>query len=545
MGFRKSVNRVGKATIKLSLGKESQCSFNYITNDCGESDYGTVDIPVESATDSIRSTAYRGALKKDNTDTYYVYITTDPETGEFSAMLPPLKYKVESIKFDGGTLYDDEPVFAQNLPVIDASNAIKEKMKSDTLTVGSTKQKYEYSAKMIRQLRVEPTITVAQVGQKNGAFGEQKIAVTNLDNSVDSVQVIRYTDTGYEYAYGYPLFQQSKYYTFGIDVYEGYKNLDTGEEFREIPTDAVFTIMNDASSTTTVIAEKATVNGEEVEVGEAYNTMSIQVTPDSIGHIEYQWEGGWPNLAKGNLRNLSISTKVEGRTTVWQAPDSSSEALDLILLGGIGSGTNFVTSGPDAVDMVIRRPPGSTSVASYAKKTITSGVHFRVDTNDGGGAGGGTYTSETPNYEVSSGTVMGFAVLAKSKWRFVTNQTETFTGRWYDTDAWYDTNTYTVTDQMTTPSSMTIALQQGSHPGSVQAGRRHIQPDRERRNHVQRELRHHLRLSAGLRAEHAHSQLGGHHQEQTGRRSHQRRPLGRCQHAACAGQDYLLYEILA
>lgn len=54
LGFKRNVNRLGKATIKLSLGKESQCSFNYVVDSHGDGNYGTVDIPVESATDSIR-----------------------------------------------------------------------------------------------------------------------------------------------------------------------------------------------------------------------------------------------------------------------------------------------------------------------------------------------------------------------------------------------------------------------------------------------------------------------------------------------------------
>ena len=111
VGFNRSVNRLGKATIKLSLGKESQCSFNYIVDSHGDGTFGTENIPVESASDSIQSTAYRAGGNHD--DTYFIYITTDEKTGEFSAMLPPLKYKVESIKFVGGTDYDNEPVFAR------------------------------------------------------------------------------------------------------------------------------------------------------------------------------------------------------------------------------------------------------------------------------------------------------------------------------------------------------------------------------------------------------------------------------------------------
>ena len=457
VGFHKSVNRVGKATMKLSLGKESQCSFNYITNDRGESDYGTVDIPVASATDSIRSTAYRAALKKDNTDTYYIYITTDPETGEFSALLPPLKYKVESIKFDGGDRYDDEPVFAQNLPVIDASNAIKERMKSDSLVVGSTTQKYEYSAKMIRQLRVEPTIQVYQEGQREGVFGVRTVEITNADYSKEMVTVTTVTDDGYTYHFGHPIFRQDSIYTFGIDLAEKYVNLDTQKEFTEIPSDAVIHIANDGSATTKVFGEKATIGNDEVDMGMAYETLNIDVTPDEKGHVIYEWEAGWPNLATGHIHNLSISATVDGRTTMWQAPDSRAEALDMIVLGSIGSGTNFVTQGPDAVDMVIRRPPGSTSVATLTDKEIRSYSHTTVN-SEGEVSDGGAYISETPTWEISTGTVLGIAVLEKSKFKIVLNQTIKTADKWSDSTVGVNDTTYTVTSSMATPSSMQIDL---------------------------------------------------------------------------------------
>lgn len=465
VGFHRSKNRIGKATIKLSLGKESQCSFNYIVDDHGDGSFGKVNIPVESATDSIKSTAYRsGSIinNKENKDnTNYIFITTDEKTGEFSAMLPPLKYKVESIEFVGGDDYNNESVFAQNLPMIDASNAIEEKMKQDSIVVGNYISHYKYSAKMIRQLRARPTISVVQRGQKNGAFGEKVIPVTNIDNSVDSVQVVRFTEQGgYEYIYGHPLFRQGRVYNFDIDVYEGYKNLDTGEEFKEVPRDAVFNIMNDASGTTTIYGEKATINGEEVEVGEAYSTLNIQATPDEKGHIGYQWEGGFPNLARGNLRNLSIGVKIDGRTTMWQAPDSRDEALDLIILGGIGTGKNFVTAGPENVDMIIRRPPGSTSVASLTDKTITSYGHTTILLNNSDKIGGGLYMSETPTFEIDNGTVIaGIALINNSKWKFVSQQTIVTSDTYSDKDVEVNDSTYSVTEAMTTPSSIPIDLE--------------------------------------------------------------------------------------
>ena len=450
VGFGLSENRLGKATIKLSLGKESMCSFNYILNERGEGSFGTTDLPVESATDEIKSTSRRGGGSHD--DTYYVYITTDEKTGEYSAMLPPLKYKVESITFDGGSDYDNVPVFAQNLPLIDATNAIKESMKKDTLTVNGIKTEYYYSAKMNRQYRAIPTILVSQKGMKNGAFGEEKVPVLNIDNTIDSVAVLGYTDTGYQYLYGYPLFRQEQIYDFDIDVFERYVNQDSGKEYKEIPLDADINISNEGCMSTTVYAETVTVDGQEVEAGTAYEVQQIKAKADKNGHISYQWKGGWPNLGGSHLRNITISTEIDGRTTMWNAPNSSSDALDAILLGSMITGKNFVTSGPDHVDMLLRRPPGSTSVASLQSETITTNTTGEC-TNENSTFGGGAYISATPTFEISQGAVLGIAILAKSKFKIIVNENL----QDFDTNGSSitvsDADTYSVTDLMKTPTN--------------------------------------------------------------------------------------------
>lgn len=447
LGFKRSQNRLGKATIKLSLGKESQCSFNYITNDRGESSFGTTNLPVASATENIQSTSYRAGGEHD--DTYYIYITTDPKTGEFSAMLPPLRYKVESIKFVGGNDYDDKPVFAQNLPFLDATNANDKAMPMDTLTAkNGERQEYKYSAKQLFHYRANPTITVSQVGMKNGAFGEVKVPIVNNTVNKDSVEVLKFTDKGYQYVYGHPIFVQGHQYEYNIDVCEKYKNLDTGEEVAEVPADAVVTIINDASGMTQVYAENATVNGEEVKMGEPYETPNINVTPDKEGHVSYLFEGGWPNLAEGYLRNMSIGVKVDGRTTMWQAPDSKTAALDLVLLGSISSGTNFVTYGPESVDMILRRPPGSTSEATLTNKTITVTGTTVEYTKDGKSFNGGAHIQPTPTFSYSSGTFGPITVLADSKWKIVIESEHTGEGKWWDTEHTDNDTIYTLTNEI-------------------------------------------------------------------------------------------------
>lgn len=457
IGFKQSVNRIGQATIKLSLGKETQCSFNYITDDQGNREYGTTDIPVSSASDNIQSTAWRSGMKPnangttDNADTYYIYIKTDPQTGEFSAMLPPLKYKVESITFDGDkNPYNDAAVFTQNLPMINASNAMKERMKSDTLSGNS--QQYEYSAKMIRQYRSTPSIHVEQTGMDEKAFGESKVVVANNDLSNDTIEVLTLTPDSCIYRFGHPIFRQGNSYNMGIDVAEKYTNYDTGEEFTEIPRDARVHIVNDASSMTTVFGEKSEINGEEVAIGMPYKTYIIEVTPDKYGHVDYTFEAGVPNFADGHLLNMSVSASIDGRTTLWK-PRKNRNALDMIVLGSITTGTNFVTEGPGTVDMILRRPPGSTSVASMEEKTIRS--YVKTHTNGvSNGSETGAYISEAPSFEFTKGSVMGIAVLTNSTIKTVLDQKIVGGDSW--SDSWVNgtDTTYTVSTEMTTPDEM-------------------------------------------------------------------------------------------
>ena len=462
LGFNCSQNRLGKATIKLSLGKESQCSFNYIVDEHGDGHFGTANIPVESATDSIKSVSYRAGGSHD--ETHFVYITTDEKTGEFSAMLPPLKYKVESIKFNGGTDYDDLPVFKQNLPVIDATNAVKENMRSDSLVVGDVHRLYTYSAKMIRQYRATPELTVKQKDTKNGAFGDMKVEVNTLQNERDSLQVINYTETGYSYLFGYPVFVQNKTYSFDINVAEIYRNLDTKATFREIPRDAIVSINNDASVLSSVTAEKAHVDGKEEEAGMAVESFFIHIIPDSAGHVDYSFIGGWPNMGNGHLRNMSVSVTVDRRTTTWKAPGSNTDALDLILLGSLPTGSNFMTQGPDKVDYILRRPPGSTSVASFENTTITAHNKsiVKVESNS---SNVGAYISLTPTFEIGTGAGLGAILITNSKWKLVTETTVTDLDGTSDEKYLTDNRSYTLSEKTTTPKEMPYSNKYGEfHP---------------------------------------------------------------------------------
>lgn len=447
LGFHKSTNRLGKAVVTLSIGREAMSSFNYVVDAHGDGRFGTEPIPVASATDSIQSHAVRAGGTQD--ETRFIHITTDPQTGEFSAMLPPLKYKVERITFESGKDYDNEPVFKQNLPIIDATNTTLTNMKEDSLVIETGEvRRYPYTAKFVRQLRNIPTIDVAQGDMTHGGFGAKSVKVT-LDNGdkVD-VAVMKEDENGPTYFYGHPFFEQQSNYTFDIHVAEKYKNLDTKEVFEEIPEDAVVSIMNNASLSTLVIGKEAVVDGKTMTPGQVYDVPNIQVKPDKKGQVKYTWTAGWPNLAEGFLRNLSIGVKVDGRTTMWQAPNSATDALDLVVLGGIPTGSNFITQAPDHVDMVIRRPPGNTSSATLTTDTIHNYYHLE-SSYDGKGTFGGAFVNLAPSYKVASGPI---AFLIGTSFRPYLE--ETFKANAYNEEDEKEdsTYTYTISTTMKTPS---------------------------------------------------------------------------------------------
>ena len=465
LGFGRSVNRIGQAELKLSLGREANSSFNYVVNDQGEGNFGTTPINVASATPSIASTAYRGAATaSDNQNTHYIFIKTDAKTGEFSALLPPLNYKVESIRFPNDATgdqarYNNLPFFTNNLPMINASLASEKALKADTLEENGTKQVYQYTAKFVHQLRNNVEISVVQSGAKEkDAFGEEQVEAIKLDNTKEKVNAVNYSGNSFSYAFGYPLFLQDETYTMTIHVKESNYNVDTKKVVEEIPEDAEIYINNEASASTTVSGETMSENGETFEPGKVYQSQTIKAQPDKDGDLEYSFAAGYPNVVGNYLRNLNISVTVGNRTTVWQAPNKNTttqNALEMIVLGGVLTGTNYITKAPDFVDMVLRRPPGSRGVASWTVDSVRCTSEGYKD-HDAGSNGGQDYASIGPKIKATY-TFMPQEI----EWR-VLNNTKNGKNHVMDTTrVTGSAKSYQVKEKMTTPSGGTYTQNDG------------------------------------------------------------------------------------
>lgn len=359
VGFGASHNNIGITELVLSptndryrlnvVKKVNGTSYSYETN--------TAKATVESATSTIASHSWRGAgdaAKK-------IFIRTDSLTGEFSAMVPPLMYNVESIK-----------VVATGLSVgdattVDATNPLMQL--TDTLvTENGARHEYAYNCKLRQTYHSAPSFTVTQRGHDDGAFGLSKYEIEDANGklAIDDIYTID-TNGKVTYNYGGAIFESEENYTFDLKGFEEYVNHDVKNQHvaSRVPlSNNVVTINNALSASQSVYLENNTAGKP---AGSLVELESNQLQLDSLGCAVYTWKAGLPNITAPYTRTLSISYDIDDRTYNWDG-----SGMNGIILGSLPTGNNFVTSGPDVVEMILRDPPGTGSSAEWTSGTVTS-----------------------------------------------------------------------------------------------------------------------------------------------------------------------------
>lgn len=359
VGFGASHNNIGITELVLSptndryrlnvVKKVNGTSYSYETN--------TAKATVESATSTIASHSWRGAgdaAKK-------IFIRTDSLTGEFSAMVPPLMYNVESIK-----------VVATGLSVgdattVDATNPLMQL--TDTLvTENGARHEYAYNCKLRQTYHSAPSFTVTQRGHDDGAFGLSKYEIEDANGklAIDDIYTID-TNGKVTYNYGGAIFESEENYTFDLKGFEEYVNHDVKNQpvASRVPlSNNVVTINNALSASQSVYLENNTAGKP---AGSLVELESNQLQLDSLGCAVYTWKAGLPNITAPYTRTLSISYDIDDRTYNWDG-----SGMNGIILGSLPTGNNFVTSGPDVVEMILRDPPGTGSSTEWTSGTVTS-----------------------------------------------------------------------------------------------------------------------------------------------------------------------------
>ena len=370
VGFGLSTNNIGVAQLVLSpqddrfrlnvSKEEGEATFSY------ENNKDKVD--VASATENIASTSYR---KGGTTmiDCQKIIINTDPATGEFSAMLPPLQYTVESIKLvNGGAKVGEPTTIDLTNPLIEYSDTLHRDNGSDVV--------YSYNTMLRNTYHSEPTFTVKQQGREDGSFGISSYKFTDDIGEVEVSDIYTVADGKVTYNYGVegfksPLFVKEDPYTFLLEGYEEYVNADNGETDHVPLVGNTVTVNNALSGEQSVYIED---NGGH-KAGEIVEMVNNQLELDSLGRATYIWRAGYPNIAEPYTRTISMTYEVGGAFKQWDG-----NGMTGIIIGDLPTGNNFVTAGPDHPTMILRDPPGTNSFAEWTSGSSHTRSEVRGNT---------------------------------------------------------------------------------------------------------------------------------------------------------------------
>ena len=362
VGFGQSTNNIGMAQLVLTPTNDLY-SLNVVKNIDGtviSYENNSEQLPAASASTFVNSTSWRGS--GDNAGR--IYINTDAQTGEFSAMVPPLVYNVSAPV----VIKDSKTVGEAGL--VDLSKPSQ--TLSDTIThEDGTVEEFEYNAKYLCIYHSEPTFTVIQTGSEKGEFGIEKYKVSDRRGEFD-VTIVNNEGEKPVYNYGAPIFISGDPYTFKLKGYEQYTNKDSEQEITTtVPLkDCVVTVSNALSNTQSVVIIPAEDNEDELQAGDVVDLEPNQLQLDENGEATYVWTAGFPNITKPYTRTFSISYEIGGKVNLWKYEDK--EFMEGIILGALPSGSNFVTMGPDKVLMILRDPPGSNSNAEWSEGTVVT-----------------------------------------------------------------------------------------------------------------------------------------------------------------------------
>jgi len=359
VGFAESKNNIGIATIRLGLLNESfslNCLDDHITSAAARRTW-------QSDTTSIQSTAWTGT----DYDAKYIYIRTDSLSGEFSALLPPLKYVVKSLGVD-----NNRDIDFGALPEIDLTSPQKEYTDSlsrwDDAAGDSVTVSYKYNTKKVFTHYAQPEISITESGHDAGVYGLQEIVYTDEQGEEYTIGDL-YTQNGdgsANYLLGYPIYQMGRKVQYDIFGFERYVNHDGTEDVTDIvplPGQEI-TLTNEMSSEQAVVY-RVDDPTSPYKAGEIYELQSNDTQLGNDAHLIYSWMVGLPNIVQPHTRNFSITMTRNGRTYV---PTNQ----DAVVLGQLSYGSNFVTKGPDHVDFVLRDPQGAKSTTKLKTGKITT-----------------------------------------------------------------------------------------------------------------------------------------------------------------------------
>lgn len=440
LGLGQSVNNIGQAT--LTLKASDTYSMNVSVEKNGQAyEYVTAKtdrvfaVPADAVCNST-TTVGSGSADKAR----IITIKTDPKTGEFAAMVPPLQYTVTGIKIDSNS-----DISWNTAEIINATDP--QATSADSIKVEDGYKKFEYVASLKKSYRSPAILDVVQKNvEAEGAFGEPTYELVAEDGTKRLIELynkektftLPKTANADAYTFGYPVFVQRGNYEFDLSLYEKYYNHDADASVKE----SKVPLANNTVNITNQMGFGTSVYVTGDKDGEVYESSQTEIELDSLGHGTYSWQAGSPNILTPYTRTLTMSYPIDGVEKNW-----SGNGFQGIVLGQLTSGSNFVTSGPDEVIMILRDPAGSGSNAyveegqsfsttkmrggtiKYANETSVKASMGCETTITTGTAGMGALVTKDTKIEVKNELEVGVKIDEEVRMGNTTVQTITTTKR--------------------------------------------------------------------------------------------------------------------
>ena len=298
-------------------------------------------------------------------------VMPDSATGEYTLMLPPVRWKVQSVSSKGyPTLFQD----GQVSDVIDLTDCLTPK---DTIYTGEyadvdgnliKQPRATYNAEYSRIYHAPVEITYEQLGFDTFSyFGDKTYVAQTLggDKSEVSLAYRSKTDsTKTAYTFGYPVFSLNRRYPIQISVVERYPwNNDPADKKKQ--TDVVH------------------VGGGKVTIHDTFgNTATSPLQLDSLGQGIYNLKAEQTTrllTGENALKTVTMTLTQDG--TTYEAEPLRGYVLNMFALGGAKDAIS--TDKPLLID-ILRDPPGSSSSATLSKGSKLK-YNYTVDMKFRGG----------------------------------------------------------------------------------------------------------------------------------------------------------------
>lgn len=368
LGLGESKANIGQAVITLDAGRKlnveletNEGSFSYV-NASRLREYA-------AASPYVASTAVTGT---GDDDVHTIVITTDPVTGEFAAKVPPVPFTVRSIVVPGNPDVRFDPT------TLAAPRLQAEAMTTDSLQrADGTTESFSYHSVLKANHRSAPQLEVTDISfGRTGAFGQPTVKAK--DSKGDLHEVTAYTlapDGTPDYAFGFPVYVEMDKYTYDLYGYEAYENYDACVRADDEPVVDKVPLAGVTVTARNAFSSAASIRLDNYEI-HAIEDDEFELNDE--GHARYIFTAGFPNIAQPYTRTAEFIYNVDGTAINWVPEGQTDPGLEAIVLGVMPTGDNFVTKGPDRIDMVLRDPPGTLS-----QTTLTKGTEITSETSYG------------------------------------------------------------------------------------------------------------------------------------------------------------------